>query len=210
MKTIRFATLPALLSASLLLSASALVAQDAPPPAPPATPAPGAPAPGGPARPGGFGNLSPQDLQQRIMDMRDASIRTTLKVSDDEWSVIHPLLDKVEKAQFAMLTSGNSGFGGFGLGGNRGGGPNAGGANPGGGNPPARASGFFQTAPEAGALIEAAGSDTATNDDLKAKMAAVRAARKKAQDDLAAARADLQKVLTLKQEAILLAMGILE
>lgn len=204
MKTTRFATLPALLSASLFLSTSMLVAQDAPPPAPPAAPAPGAPAPGGPARPGGFGNLSPQEIQQRIMEMRDASIKTTLKVSDDEWAVIQPLLDKVEKAQFTMLTSGNSGFGGFGLGGNRGGGPN------GGGNPPVRANGFFQTAPEAGALIEAAGSDTATNDDLKAKMAAVRAARKKAQDDLAAARADLQKVLTLKQEAILLGMGILE
>ncbi|HWB59029.1 MAG TPA: hypothetical protein VG733_06040, partial [Chthoniobacteraceae bacterium] len=84
-----------------------------------------------------------------------------------------------------------------------------GGGNPNGdtGGAPARPA--MQGSPESQALSAAVQSDATSDNDLKAKMDAVRAARKKAEDELASARADLQKVLTVRQEAILLNMGIL-
>lgn len=187
MNTTKSTMTRAALLAALLICVSGLQAQDAPAAtaAPSATPAP-APAAGG-----------SQDIIERIMQARDAGIKTALKATDDEWTVIQPLLDKVEKAQIDFMMSGNfsSGFGGR-RGGNGGGGP---------GNNP-----FFQSSPDVQALSDAVQSDATSNDDLKAKMTAVRAARKKAIDNLAAARADLQKVLTLRQEAVLLSMGILD
>ena len=45
--------------------------------------------------------------------------------------------------------------------------------------------------------------------DLKIQMANLRDARKKLQDDLASAQGDLQKVVTVRQEAILIRLGIL-
>jgi hypothetical protein len=208
MKITKLAIVPAALSASLLLGASMLEAQDAtgssaPAPAPSTQNAP--PPQGGPGGAGGA-----QGFLQQIMERRDATIKTALNASDDEWAVIQPLLDKVEQAQFAFMTTGNFGFG---LGGRRGGnganggnagGGGAGGAGGGGGNNP------FQGSPEAQALNDAVQSGSTSNDDLKAKMAAVRAARKKAQDDLTAARENLQKVLSLHQEAVLLSMGVLD
>lgn len=193
MKITKSAITSAALSASFLFCAPLLHAQDATTTAP-ATPAPSAPAGGG------NGGGAAQDFIQRMMEARDANIKTALKATDDEWSVIQPLLDKVEQAQFAWATTGNFGFG---FGGRRGGGGGAGGAG-GGGRP------LFPGTPEVQALNDAAQSDSTSNDDLKAKMAAVRAARKKAEDDLAAARENLQKVLSLRQEAVLLSMGILD
>ena len=63
---------------------------------------------------------------------------------------------------------------------------------------------------EGQALRTALESDSTTPEDIKAKLAAVRAARKKADADIAAARADLLKVVTVRQEAVLVSMGILE
>jgi hypothetical protein len=198
MNITKFTITSAALSASFLLSAPLLNAQDATTTTPAAT---ATPAQSGSGAPGG-GTV--QDIMQRILERRDAGIKTALKVSDDEWAVIQPLLDKEEQAQFAYMMTGNYGFGiGGGRRGGNGGAGGAGGAGPG-GNP------MFQGSPEVQALNDAAQSDATSNDDLKTKMAAVRDARKKAEDDLAAARANLQKVLTLRQEAVLLSMGVLD
>ncbi len=48
------------------------------------------------------------------------------------------------------------------------------------------------------------------NEELKAKLAALRDARAKARADLEAAQKDLQEVLTPRQEAVLVAMGMIE
>ncbi len=136
---------------------------------------------------------------KQMMAARDNNIKTALGVTDDEWAVIQPLLDKVEQAQLAFVGTANFGFG---FGGRRGG--------PGGGGPGRGGNPFFQSSPEVQALSDAVQSGSASNDDLKAKMTAVRDARKKATDNLAAARADLLKVLSLRQEAVLLSMGILD
>jgi hypothetical protein len=195
-----FITIAASLAASLFSCSPLLNAQDTTA----ATPAPGAsPA----ASPNTSGTGGAQDFMRQMMQRRNDGIKTALKVSDDEWAVIQPLLEKVEQAQFALVMSSNP-AGGFGFG-RRGGGPGEPGAGGPGGGPGAAAAQMFQGSPESQALSTALQSDSTSNDDLKTKMAAVRDARKKAEDNLAAARADLQKVLTLRQEAVLLNMGVL-
>ena len=54
------------------------------------------------------------------------------------------------------------------------------------------------------------GSESATPEQVKAKLTALREARAAARQKLAQARADLQQVLTVKQEARLVLMGLLE
>ncbi len=137
-------------------------------------------------------------------------LKTSLKVTDDEWAVLQPLIEKVQTAQreaggFGGFGGGPGGFGG----GRRGGNGGNGGNDNGGGTPPAPDL-SRPGAAEAQALRTTLESDGATPDEIKAKLAAVRDFRKKGQATLASAREDLKKVLTLRQEAVLVSMGILD
>jgi len=67
-----------------------------------------------------------------------------------------------------------------------------------------------QSSPEEDALRTALASTSTTPDEINSKLTALRAARAKATSDLEAARDDLKKVLTLRQEATLVEMGILD
>lgn len=141
---------------------------------------------------GGRGG-NPEEMRQRMTDM----LKTRLKVSDEEWGVLSPLIEKVTtKQREAMTGRFGGGFGG------RGGGP---GGPGGGGNNSDRPGAAENTA-----LRTALESESTSPEDLKAKLAALREVRKKGAADLAAARADLQKVVTVRQEAVLVQMGILE
>jgi hypothetical protein len=108
-------------------------------------------------------------------------------------------------------------FGGGGGGGRRGGGPGGpsdanaepggrGGRGPGGSARPQDDSPAAVKARELRQAMEA----NASTDELKAKMAALRGARAKAREQLDQARAELRELLTPKQEATLLVMGVLE
>jgi hypothetical protein len=108
-----------------------------------------------------------------------------LEIEDAEWKVMRPLLKDVVTKQWATRSSG------FGRGG-RGGG--FGGAQ----------------MPEVEALRDTVEKKNAPAADIKAKMAALRAARKKQADELKAARNKLRGVLTLKQEASLVLGGTLD
>lgn len=148
-----------------------------------ASPSPSASAaPSASPSPGG----NPQDFRQRMDDRLKAELKTT----SEEWTVIQPLLQKVVEKQRAIFAGR---FGG------RRGGSGAGGA-----------SGGQSGMPEADALRTAVDSDQTSNDDIKAKLAALRDARKKAVTELDQAREDLKKVLTLRQEAVLVSRGILD
>jgi hypothetical protein len=59
-------------------------------------------------------------------------------------------------------------------------------------------------------LLAAAADAKAPPDELKNKLAAVRAARQKARDNLEAAKKDLLELLSPDQEAVLVALGYLE
>jgi hypothetical protein len=202
MKYTKFKAFAALAAAALITTISSAQAQD------------------NTQQPGGRrGNFNPEEFRQRMMD----NLKTALKVTDDEWAVIQPLIEKVQAKQ--TVVRGFSGFGGGGRGGpggrggGAGGGDNAGGGG-GGGAPAAGAGGpggggrggfgGFTPAPETQALRTAVDDANSTADDLKGKLAALRDARKKANGDLEAARNDLKKVLTQRQEATLVTRGILE
>ncbi len=148
------------------------------------------------------GNFNPEEFRARMEDR----LKTSLKVSDDEWKVLQPLLEKVTTKQRDAMGSRFGGFGGRGgpggPGGDRGG--NATGTGTGGDQASRGGSSESQ------ALRTALENESASADDLKAKLTAVRDARKKAAEELAAARADLAKVLTVRQEAVLVSMGILD
>ena len=146
-----------------------------------------------------------QQFRQRMTER----LKTALKASDEEMGVIAPLIEKVFTKQREAM-----GGRGFGFGGRRsGGGPSATGT-PGAPGAPG-ANGAPQgprpgDSPAADALQKALDAEGTSTAEIKAKLDAVREARKKALAELEQARADLSKVLTQRQEATLVLMGVLQ
>ena len=139
---------------------------------------------------------TPEEFRARMNER----LKTSLKTTDEEWTIIQPLIEKV---QTKLRDSMGSRFGGFG---GRGGGPGGDrGGNGGGGDQAARPG-----AAESEALRQALESDGTSPETLKAKLTAVREQRKKSAAELAQAREDLRKVLSVRQEAALVSMGVLE
>ncbi|MCX7012663.1 MAG: hypothetical protein NTW86_08905 [Candidatus Sumerlaeota bacterium] len=174
----------------------------------------------GPAgsRPGG--NFSPEQFEQRMLD----GIHQQLGATDEEWKAIEPLLkDVMQKQSEARMADFGSMFGRmFGRGGDRGGagGPGSPGA-PGGrdqgqqGGQEAQRGGpggdrGRPQSPEVDALRQTLESTTATPEEIKAKLEALRKARTAKEDALKKSRNALREVLTVKQEAQLVLMGILD
>lgn len=159
---------------------------------------------GGGGRPGGGGrgSFNPEEMRKAMTER----IKTELGASDEDWKAIEPLVEKVMKAQGEAMAGRFGGMrrgGGGGPGGGGGGGaaPAAGGEN----RPPESES--VKARGELNKLLEDKG---ATNEDIKAKLAALRAAREKAKAELAKAQTELREVLTLRQEAVLVNSGLLE
>jgi hypothetical protein len=152
--------------------------------------------PGGRGR-GGRGNFDPAQIQQRIMD----NFKQELEITDDaEWNAVQPLIQKV----LDLRRQGMSGMGRGMFGRNRGGNNN---------NQPSdqnrQRGGFFgQPNPDLEAL-EKAIDGKASNSEMKAAIAKYEEARKARQAELEKAQANLRKVLSVRQEAILLANGVL-
>ena len=150
--------------------------------------------PGPTTRPGrGPRNFNPEQFQKMISDR----LKEKMGVSDEDWAAIEPRVFKVMAAQ---RDAGGGGMGMgmlFGFGG-------AGG--PGGGEDESKLTPTAKAAKDLQASIEA----NAGADELAARMAALRDAQAKARQQLADARSSLKELLTRKQEAVLLMVGILE
>jgi Spy/CpxP family protein refolding chaperone len=147
---------------------------------------------GGDRRGGNF-----EEFRQRMNER----LKTSLKATDEEWSVLQPLIEKVQAKQRDAIGGRFGGFGGRGPGG-----PGGGGGGDRGGDRGANRGGSA----ESQALRDAIEKDGTAPDEIKAKLAAVREQRKKGQAELEAAREELRKVLTVRQEAVLVTFGILE
>lgn len=208
MKLNRITTLCAI-AAALALSAGTLLAQDDGG-GPGGFGGPGGPGGfGGPGGPGGMGgpgggNFDPAQMQQMMMQRYQEQLGIT---NDTDWNAIQPLVQKVMDAQRAAR--GNMG-GMFGRGG-RGGGPGGrGGGGPGGFGGPGGPGGFGQQQPDptAEALQQAVENNTST-DQIKDLLAKYQESQKAKQAALAAAQADLRKVLSVQQEALATLMGLL-
>ena len=156
-------------------------------------------------RGGDRGGFNSEEFRKRMNDR----LKEALKATDEEWAVLQPLVEKVQTKQRETMASRFGGFfGGRGPGGgDRGTGGGDRGTSGGGGGD---RGGDRGGSPESQALRTALDSDSTSAEDLKAKLAAVREARKKAAAELEAARADLAKVLSVRQEAVLVSMGVLD
>jgi hypothetical protein len=148
------------------------------------------------------GNFDPAQFRQHMMEQ----VRKNLSVTnDDEWSLIQSLVQKV------MDTRREAGNGG-GMGG-PGGPPSDGGP---GGPPPGGASagsgargGFGPQASEEQKALRKALDDNAPGPQIKDALAKYRAARNDKQAKLEVAQSNLRSVLTTRQEAHAVLMGLL-
>jgi hypothetical protein len=151
---------------------------------------------------GQWRNMDPAQRQQMMMD----GIKTEMEITDDtEWNAIQPLVKKVMDAQQSVVGERMRGF----FGRPRGGGDNGGGGDQGGRRGGGGQGGMFgQPSPEAEGLQRAVDSK-ASSAETKTALAKLVEARKTSQANLEKAQADLKKVLTVRQEAILTLRGLL-
>ena len=149
---------------------------------------------GGPG--GGGRNWDPAQMQQRMMD----AFKERMGATDEEWGVIQPKLAKVLEAQRDARGGGMGGMmGGRGnRGGDRG---NRGGEDAQDQSPTAKAASDLRTTLE---------NEKSSPDEIKAKLKTVRDTRAAAQKDLKAAQEDLKGVLTERQEAMLVLVGMMD
>lgn len=120
---------------------------------------------------------------------------------DAEWSLIEARIKKINESRSGM-GRGFGGFGGFGGPGGPGGGPGGQGGRQGRG-------GFGQPNPDAEALQTALDSGGSA-DDIKAKLATYRASAKQKEAQLEKAQDELRQLLSVKQEARAVLMGLLK
>ncbi len=161
------------------------------------------------AQRGGGGNFDPAQMRQNRLDR----IREQIDVKDDsEWKVLETSIGKVMDAQQEMMQGRFGGMGG-GRGNRQRGGGGAGGTattaadNTTGGGAQARRG--PQPSPEMEDLQKAIEAK-APADEIKAKLQKVRDVSKAKEAKLETAREDLKKLVTARQEAILVVNGILQ
>jgi len=139
----------------------------------------------GPGGPGG-GMRGQWGDPAQMREMMAQRFKVALACTDEEWKVIGPRVEKVLEIQF-QARFGRGGFGG-----------------------PGGRGGMFGASPEAQALNEAIDSKDTSDEDIKAKLKAFRDTAKKREAELKKARDELRKVVTLRQEARLVLMSILD
>ena len=162
------------------------------------------------------------DIRKQVENRQQKRLQDLLEASDDEWKILEPKIEKVRElsrlandvtpAGMAMMGGMFAGFGGPG-------GPGAPDAGPGG--PGGFRVGMFAPLADANAqtsdvekkaeaLKTQLDVETPNPVDVASALKAYRASRTKARDDLVKAEKELRGLLTLRQEAQLVAMDILE
>jgi hypothetical protein len=143
---------------------------------------------------GNRGNFDPAQFRQQMEDRMKEQLGNP---TDDEWKVIQPKLEKVMTIQRESRGSMGMMFGRSGRSSDRGG-----------NNADSQPKNDVQKAQED--LKSTLDKKDASVDDINAKLAALRSARDKSRADLKSAQKDLSEVLTARQVAALVMMGMLE
>jgi hypothetical protein len=156
--------------------------------------------PGGPGGPGG--QFDPEQMR-KMMEQR---IQESLGATDQEWKVLGPRVMKVQELS-RQTGGGGRGMMMFGRGMRGGPGGPGGGNRPGGMGMNRELTAVEKVQDELQTMLE---NTAATPDQIKEQLTKLRAAREKAKQDLAKAQQDLRQVLTLRQEATLVLMGLLD
>ena len=131
---------------------------------------------------GGRGNFDPEEFRARMVER----MKEQFGFSDAEYKAIQPLIEDVQTKQRDTRSGGRGGFGGFGGRGGRGGDRESGNS----------AMDALQKAIESGSNIEA-------------KLKAFRADRTKKEAALKKSQDTLKAVLTIKQEAVAVTIGLI-
>ncbi len=156
-----------------------------------------------PAR-GERGNFDPEQMRQRMEQFRqeqEKQMKETMGATDDEWKVLQPKIEKVTTLQRESMRGGMMGMMRMGRGGPRDGEDRpAPAVDP---NAPAT----VKTAME---LQKVVAEKDAKPEDIKKALEAYRAARAAAKAELEKAQKELRDIVTVKQEAVLVARGLLE
>ncbi len=129
--------------------------------------------------------MDPEQMRQRMAQR----LREQLQISDEEWQVLQPRIERVTNAQRDLRSGG--------WGGRRGPGGPANEPN----TPLARAS---------QELRQTLDNENASEQEIHQRLEAYRAARQQAEAELKTAREELRELLTPRQEAQLVIMNILE
>jgi hypothetical protein len=138
-----------------------------------------------------FQRLDPQQMEQRA----DQMIQQTLKVSDEEWAVIGPRVREVRT--LARQAGGGRGMRRMAGGGRF-------------GNQPANFQDQNDPSSQAlAALQKTLQQENPSNAQLQQQMTELREAKAAANVQLAKAQAELRELLSVRQEAVLVTMGIL-
>jgi len=163
---------------------------------------------------GGRGQFDPEQMRQ----MMDQRMREQLGATEAEWKVLGPRVNKVQELSRQSRGGGRGGmmFGGRGgMMGGRGGGPGGPGGNRPGGNRPgggqgARARELTAVEKAQEQLRTVLDNTDSTPDQIKTALTTLRKERESAKQKLAVAQQDLRKIITIRQEAICVMMGMLD
>jgi hypothetical protein len=156
---------------------------------------------GGPGGPGGrqFDPARMAEMRQQMME----NLRQELKVDAEAWKVMEPRIQKVMDLNRQAMSGGGRGM--FGMMGMRG---NRGGNNGPGGNRPQRDPSTMTAVEKAQEQLQTTlDNESASPEEIAAKLKDFRAAREKAKQELATAQEELRKILTPRQEAQLVIRG---
>jgi len=149
------------------------------------------------------------EMQQRMMERW----KETLGADDEAWKVIQPRLTKMMELNRQQGMGGGRGMMPFGMRG-RGGDQGPGGRGGQQGDRPRFPGQENRTPSEVEKAAEALNTtlenQSASADEIKQRLTALRAAREKAKTELAKAQQDLRQILTLRQEALLVSSGMLD
>jgi hypothetical protein len=158
---------------------------------------------GGPGGPQG-GAPDFAQMRQRMQER----LKERLGATDDEWSVLGAKIEAVQQLQRELRPRPSFGPGGPSDNAGPGGGP--GDMGPGGPGEPGAPNDDSPVQKAMNELNKVLRGEDVKPDDIKAAIARVRDERAKVRANLTKAQTDLQSVVTAKQEAILLTLGILE
>ena len=138
-----------------------------------------------------------EEFRRRMSDR----MREQFGATEEEWKVLQPRIEKVQQLQRQSRGGGSRGFGGRGRRGRPGDDRRAEGT-------PEREQPEVEKKTEA--LRNLLDDEASGAPAIKAALGALRKAREKAQLELAAARKELREVVTMRQEARLVLMGVLD
>ena len=151
---------------------------------------------GGRGGAGGRGRFDPEQMRQRMAER----MMEALQATPEEWQVLGPRVEKVQTLSGQLSGGMRMGRGGAGGRGGRGGRAGATG--------PQQPQTDLQKAQTA--LQEGLADASSSNADIAAGLKSLREEREKVKQEMELARKELREVITLRQEAQLVLMGLLD